>query len=146
MASGASLPRLPNFRITSSFCILCKNFNAGMHSRRLVTLCSRISPWRSTARQRQESSPLIFPKTSSRCHAHFEKFCSAARFLRICAANIARNRFHQTQTVSYGISMPRSCSKSPRFRSENGNRICIITARRLGSGAALKYMSGLRIP
>ena len=54
------------------------------------------------------------------------------------AANIGPNRCHQNRTVSWQMSMPRSCRRSPTFRSDSGNRIYIITARRMISGEVLK--------
>lgn len=41
---------------------------------------------------------------------------------------------HQKRTVSWLTSMPRSNSRSSTFRSESGNRIYNITARRMISG------------
>jgi hypothetical protein len=67
----------------------------------------------------------------------------ATRLLRISAANIGPNRFHQNRTVSWLISMPRSASKSSTLRSDNGYRKYIITARRMTSGELLKYRNGL---
>jgi hypothetical protein len=34
--------------------------------------------------------------------------------------------------------MPRSCKRSSTFRNDSGNRMYIITARRMISGAGLK--------
>jgi hypothetical protein len=41
-------------------------------------------------------------------------------FFRIAVANNGPNRFHQKRTVSWLISIPRSCSRSSKFRSESG--------------------------
>lgn len=60
-------------------------------------------------------------KISSRCQ-RLERMPSIRRF-RISAANIGPNRRHQTRTVSWLISMPRSWSRSSTFRSESGNRM-----------------------
>jgi hypothetical protein len=64
----------------------------------------------------------------------------AVRFIGvwISAASIGQNLFHQNQNVSWLISMPRSCSRSSTFRSDNGNRMYIITARRMICGLVLK--------
>ena len=59
-------------------------------------------------------------------------------FLRISAANNGPKRFHQNRTVSWLMSMPRSCRRSSTFRSESGNRMYIITARRITSELVLK--------
>jgi hypothetical protein len=45
---------------------------------------------------------------------------------------------------SWQMSMPRSCSRSSTLRSESGNRMYIITARRMISGLVLKYLKGER--
>ena len=67
----------------------------------------------------------------------------ATRFLRISAANIGPNRFHQNRTVSWLMSIPRSASKSSTLRSDRGYRTYIITTRRMTSGELLKYRNGL---
>ena len=64
------------------------------------------------------------------------------RFLRISAANIGPNLFHQNRTVSWLISMPRSCRRSSTLRSESGKRTYSITAKRMISGLVLKYLNG----
>ena len=51
---------------------------------------------------------------------------------------------HQNRTVSWLMSMPRSCSKSSTLRSESGKRTYIMTARRMTSGDVLKYRKGER--
>ena len=43
------------------------------------------------------------------------------------------------------MSIPRSCRRSSTFRNESGNRVYIITARRMISGLVLKYRKGLRL-
>ena len=68
------------------------------------------------------------------------------RRLRISAANIGPNRFHQKRTVSWQISIPRSNSRSSTWRSDNGYRTYIITVRRIISGELLKYRKGFFIP
>ena len=65
------------------------------------------------------------------------------RSRRISDANIGPNRFHQSRTVSWQISMPRPNSRSSRLRSANGNRIYIITTKRITSGDKLKYRNRL---
>ena len=47
----------------------------------------------------------------------------STRLRRISAANIGPNLFHQKRTVSWLISMPRSCSRSSTLRSDSGNRM-----------------------
>src|SRR5208283_1749157 len=44
----------------------------------------------------------------------------ATRFLRISAANIGPNRFHQNRTVSWLMSIPRSARRSSTLRSDSG--------------------------
>ena len=63
--------------------------------------------------------------------------------MRISAANIGPNRFHQNRTVLWLISIPRSASKSSTLRSDNGHLTYIITTRRMTSGELLKYRNGL---
>src|SRR5258708_39934206 len=67
----------------------------------------------------------------------------ATRRLRISAANIGPNRFHQNRTVSWLMSMPRSAKRSSTFRSDSGYLTYIITTRRITSGELLKYRNGL---
>ena len=50
--------------------------------------------------------------------------------------------YHQKRTVSWLISILRSCSRSSTLRSENGNRTYIIAARPMVSGDVLKYLNG----
>ena len=86
---------------------------------------------------------MIFTKTSSKCHRHrLDRIPSTRRF-RISAANNGPKRFHQNRTVSWLISIPRSCSRSLTFRRDRGNRTWSITARRMISGLVLKYLKGL---
>ena len=90
-------------------------------------------------------SPLIFTKTSSRCQCQFEyDRIRLTRFLRISATNIGPNLFHQNRTVSWLISIPRSCKRSSTLRSDSGNRTYSITARRITSGLVLKHLNGER--
>src|SRR5580704_264120 len=49
------------------------------------------------------------------------------RRLRISAANIGPNRFHQNRTVSWLMSIPRSANRSSTLRSDSGYRTYIIT-------------------
>jgi hypothetical protein len=60
------------------------------------------------------------------------------------AANNGPKRFHQNRTVSWLISIPRSCRRSSTFRSDRGYRTYIITARRMIAGLVLKYLNGSR--
>ena len=69
----------------------------------------------------------------------------ATRFLRISAANIGPNRFHQNRTVSWLMSIPRSARRSSTLRSDRGYLTYIITTRRMTSGELLKYRNGLLI-
>jgi len=62
----------------------------------------------------------------------------STRLRLISAANIGPNLFHQKRTVSWLISIPRSCSRSSTFLSDSGNRTYIMTARRMISGLVLK--------
>ena len=66
----------------------------------------------------------------------------ATRRLRISAANIGPNRFHQNRTVSWLMSIPRSASRSSTLRSESGYLTYIITTKRMTSGELLKYRNG----
>jgi hypothetical protein len=87
--------------------------------------------------------PLIFTNTSSKGHFQFEyPRIFWTRLRRISAANIGPNLFHQNQTVSWLMSIPRSCSKSSALRSESGNRTYIMTGRRMISGPLQKYLKG----
>src|SRR3984957_10084530 len=67
----------------------------------------------------------------------------ATRLLRISAANIGPNRFHQNRTVSWLMSIPRSARRSSTLRSDSGYLTYIITTRRMTSGELLKYRNGL---
>ena len=67
----------------------------------------------------------------------------ATRLLRISAANIGPNRFHQNRTVSWLMSIPRSAKRSSTLRSDSGYLRYIITTRRMTSGELLKYRNGL---
>ena len=60
---------------------------------------------------------------SSRCQRHLLHRMPSTRRLRISDANSGPNRCHQDRTVSWLMSMPRSCSKSSTFRSDNGSRM-----------------------
>jgi hypothetical protein len=75
---------------------------------------------------------------SSKCQRHLLDRMPQTRRFRISAANIGPNRFHQNRTVSWLVSMPRSCKRSSTFRNDSGNRMYIITAKRMISGAGLK--------
>src|SRR5208337_642454 len=60
------------------------------------------------------------------------------RLLRISAANIGANRFHQNRTVSWLMSIPRSARRSSTLRSDSGYRTYIITTRRITSWRAVE--------
>ena len=85
---------------------------------------------------------MIFTNTSSKHHRKLLDRCPSTRHPRISAAKIAP--CHQNRTVSWQMSMPLSCRRSSTLRSDNGNRIYIITASRMISGEVLKYRKGLR--
>ena len=72
----------------------------------------------------------------------YPRMC-ATRRLRILAANIGPNRFHQNRTVSWLMSIPRSANRSSTLRNDSGYRTYIITTRRMTSGELLKYRNGL---
>jgi hypothetical protein len=65
------------------------------------------------------------------------------RFLRISPANIGPNRFHQSRTVSWQMSMPRSNSRSSTFLSDSGYRTYIITTSLITSGEESNQRNGL---
>ena len=67
----------------------------------------------------------------------------ATRLLRISAANIGPNRFHQNRTVSWQMLIPRSAKRSSTLRSDSGYLTYITTTRRMTSGELLKYRNGL---
>src|SRR5271169_2082224 len=72
----------------------------------------------------------------------------ATRLLRISAANIGPNRFHQNRTVSWLISMPRSANRSSTLRSDKGYLTYIMTTRRMTSRAieiAERVAHGLKL-
>src|SRR5271165_3433782 len=69
----------------------------------------------------------------------------ATRRLRISAANIGPNRFHQNRTVSWLMSIPRSARRSSTLRSDSGYLTYIITTIRITSGELLKYRNRLYI-
>jgi len=79
----------------------------------LISLTAPIQELRLCDQQRATSKnvfPFIFTKTSFRCHYQFE--CRPALFLRISCANFDPNWYTQKQTVSWQISIPRSCKMS----------------------------------
>ena len=89
-------------------------------------------------------SPLIFTNTWSRCHCQLEwARIFRTRFLRISAANNGPKHFPLKRTVSWLMSMSRSCSRSSTSLSDSGNRTYIITASRMISALVLKYQNGL---
>ena len=67
----------------------------------------------------------------------------ATRLLRIPAANIWPNRFHQNHTVSWLMSIPHCAKRSSTLRTDSGYLTYIITTRRMTSGELLKYRNGL---
>jgi hypothetical protein len=100
------------------------------------------SPSWSKARQKWCRSPLIFTKTSSRCYSQRLVLITQIRCFRISPSNTGPNRRHQNRTISWLISMPRSCRRSSTFRSESGNRTYSITAKRMNSGLVSKVLKG----
>lgn len=60
------------------------------------------------------------------------------RCRRMSVANIGPKRFHQSRTVSWQTSIPRSKSRSSTLRNDSGNRTYNITASRMISGEELK--------
>lgn len=58
------------------------------------------------------------------------------RWRRISPANSGPKRFHQSRTVSWHTSMPRSNSRSSTFRSDSGNRTYRSTTSRIKPGLA----------
>jgi hypothetical protein len=66
----------------------------------------------------------------------------STRFLRISAANIGPNRFHQSLTVSWQMSIPRSNSRPSTFRRDSGYFTYIITTRRITSGDESNQRNG----
>lgn len=88
---------------------------------------------------------LIFTRTSSMCHRYcLDRILSTCRF-QISAANSSPNRCRKNRTVSWQMSMRRSCKRSSASRSESGNRINIMTARRMIFGFVLNNRKGLRL-
>ncbi len=53
------------------------------------------------------------------------------------------NLFHQSLTVSWQMSIPRSCKRFSTFRSESGNFTYIITTKRITSGDESNQRNGL---
>ncbi len=80
---------------------------------------------------------------STRRGARVDSSRPCVAFLRISAANIGPNRFHQNRTVSWLMSIPRSARRSSTLRSDSGYLTYIITTRRMTSGELLKYRNGL---
>ena len=67
---------------------------------------------------------------------------ASTRFLRISEANMGPNRRHQSLTVSWQMSIPRSCSRSSTFLSDSGYLTYIITTRRITSGELSNQRNG----
>jgi hypothetical protein len=65
---------------------------------------------------------------------------------RISPANIGPNLFHQSRTVSWRMSMPRSNSTSSTFRNDSGYRTYIITTSRITSGEESNQRNGSVLP
>lgn len=57
--------------------------------------------------------------------------------------HVRPNRFHQSRTVSWQMSMPRSASRSSTFRSDSGYRTYIMTTSRMTSGELSNQRNGL---
>ena len=133
-----------------------RSFRAALRSRDLVAKLSSSSPPRD--QQGAKGSPLAVDLhqdplghasiscravPSLRCQRHWRQDrIRSTRRRRISAASIGPNLFHQKRTVSWLISMPRSCRRSSTFRSDAGKRIYIITVRRMISGDVLKWREG----
>ncbi len=126
------------------FVVYLRNFSAASLSLVFVTKLSRTAPSRSTERQRQYRSPLIFTKTSSSFHCQRVDFIPSIRRLRISAVTFGVKRCNQNRTVSRLKSMLRSCRRTSTFLRESGRRTYNITARRMISSLFLKYLSGSR--
>ena len=73
-----------------------------------------------------DGSPELVPiavdlfKTSSSCQRQWLDIKPETQRFRISVANIGPNRFHQNRTVSWLISIPRSCRRSSTLRSDSG--------------------------
>jgi hypothetical protein len=62
---------------------------------------------------------------------------AATHWRRMSAANSGSERFHQSLTVSWQMSIPRSSSRSSTLRGDNGDHTYIITTSRITSGDEL---------
>jgi hypothetical protein len=67
---------------------------------------------------------------------------SLTRLRRISEASIGPNLFLHNRTVSWPISMPRSCSRSATFRGDSGKRIYSITATQMISVEVFEVAEG----
>ena len=74
-----------------------------------------------TVTEQAQADQLVAQAKFDLTRAQSETAIASTRFPLISAANIGPNLVHQYRTVSWLISMPRSCSRSSTFRSESGN-------------------------
>jgi hypothetical protein len=91
--------------------------------RKLLILLERPQVRIPTDANATKSKPACFHPTSSACQRQRLDRIPETRRLRISAANSGPNLFHQNRTVSWPISMPRSCSRSSTFGRDNGRRM-----------------------
>lgn len=80
----------------------------------------------------------------SGCQRQWLDRIPSTRRFRTSQTNSGPNLRHRNRTISWLMSISGSCSRSSTLRSDNGNRMFIITARRMISGEVLKYRKGLR--
>ena len=73
--------------------------------------------------------PIMRISRTGREHQHGAFGLTALR-----GANIGPNRFHQSRTASWQMSIPRSASMSSTFRRDSGNFTYIMTTVRIISG------------
>lgn len=82
---------------------------------------------------------LRLTNTSSRCQCHWglSRIDSDRRFRILCEKYVPK-RPTQRRTLSWQMSIPRSCRRSSTLRSESGNRTYISTPSWMISGEVLK--------
>ena len=84
-------------------------------------------------------SPFSFTYTSSRCQRQWRNpRMRLTRLRRTSPANIGRNLFHHSRTVSWQMSIPRSNSRSSTLLRRSGKRTYISTTSRITSGEELR--------
>jgi len=80
-------------------------------------------------------------ENSSRRQRHWwSERSPSTRRARSSEANIWPKRFYHKRTVSWLMSMPRSCSSSSTLRSDRGNQTYIMTVRPIIYGLVRKYL------